>query len=296
LGVPADLRGRIEIVEIPRTGPIPAGATGEVLVTKRRVDNLYDAAEGVKWIHLIGTGVDNLDIPRLAHNRVVTNAKGAAGIPIAEWTLATMLAFEKQLPETWITSDRGWEHRPALGTLYGRNLALIGLGSIGVETARRALPFGMTVRALRRSGAPSPIEGVVVVPSLDDLLATADHLVLACALTPETRHIMGPAAFAQIKRGVHLVNVARGDLIDNDALRVALDNGTVARASLDATSPEPLPRRHWLYQHPSVRLTAHTSWNYPGADAAMVESFKYNLRRYLDGDALRNVLDPQLSY
>jgi phosphoglycerate dehydrogenase-like enzyme len=107
---------------------------------------------------------------------------------------------------------------------------------------------------------------------------------------------MGSAAFAKLKRGAHVVNVARGDLIDNDALRVALGNGTVARASLDATTPEPLPRHHWLYKHPSVHLTAHTSWNYPDADAAMLEMFIENLRCYLDGAALHNVLDPQLSY
>jgi phosphoglycerate dehydrogenase-like enzyme len=296
LGMPLDLRDRVELIVIPRSGPIPAGAAGEVLVTKRRVENIYEAAKGVQWIHIVGTGVDNLDLPRLARTSIVTNAKGAAGIPIAEWTLATMLAFEKQLPETWITSDRGWQHRPALGTLYGRTLALVGMGSIAVEAARRALPFGMRVRAVRRSDAPSPVDGVELVAALDDLLATADHLVLACALTPETRHLMGPGAFAKLKRGAHVVNVARGDLIDNDALRAALDNGTVARASLDATTPEPLPRRHWLYGHRAVRLTAHTSWNYPGADAALTQTFIENLRRYLDGASLHNVLDPELSY
>src|SRR5262249_20673630 len=95
LGVPPELRDRVELVEIPRTGAIPAGATGDALVTKRRVENLYEAAALVPWVHIIGTGVDNLDIPRLSRTSVVTNAKGAAGIPIAEWTLATMLAFEK---------------------------------------------------------------------------------------------------------------------------------------------------------------------------------------------------------
>src|SRR3954452_48850 len=296
IGLPDDLQRRVYIVEIPVQGPLPSGTTGDVLLARRRATNLYDAAEGVRWVHIVGAGVDGVDIGRLARTSVVTNSRGAAGVPIAEWTMATMLAYEKQLPETWITSRRQWAERPNLGTLSGKTLALVGLGSIGTETARRAVAFGLNVLALRHSGAPSPVDGVTIVTSLDELVAGADHLVLACPLTSETRHIIDGRVLTGVKPGVHLINVARGELIDDDALRVALDDGKVARASLDTTAPEPLPARHWLYRHPAVRLTAHVSWNYPGARAAQTSVFVENLRRYLAGDALINVLDPERSY
>ena len=90
-----------------------------------------------------------------------------------------------------------------------------------------------------------------------------DHLVLAAPDTPETHHVIGPATISQLKRGVHLVNIARGGLIDQDALRAALDDGRVARATLDVCDPEPLPAGHWLYTHPKVRLTGHLSWSSP---------------------------------
>ena len=296
LGVPEDLRGRVEIIEVAPDGPLPDAADGDVLVGRRRASNLYEAAARVRWIHVVGTGVDNLDIAKLSRTAVVTNSRGAAGVPIGEWVMATLLAYEKQLPESWLRSRSDWDRRPDLGTLAGKTLALVGLGSIGTETAKRALAFGMRVQAMRRSPAPSAVDGVAVVPTLDDLLPAADCLVLACPLTDSTRHIIDAAALGMVKPGVHLVNPARGELIDNEALRAALDDGRVSRASLDATSPEPLPEGHWLYRHPSVRITGHVSWMYPGARAALTQTFTDNLRRYLDGADLHNVLDPEVSY
>ena len=137
------------------------------------------------------------------------------------------------------------ELRPA--RLVEHRLGLMGLGGIGLATAERALPFGMKVRALRRRPEPSPLEGVEVVGSIDELLPEADHLVLAAPATPSTRHLINAETLALVKPGVHLVNIARGALVDQDALRVALDDGRVAMATLDTVDPEPLPEGHWLY-------------------------------------------------
>src|SRR5437868_8646209 len=112
--------------------------------------------------------------------------------------MATMLAYEKQLPESWVTAPKAWTDRRRLGhlgTLWGRRLAIVGIGSIGTELAKRALAFGMDVHALRRSDAPSPVDGVVVAPSLEALLPAADTVVLACPLTDETRHLIDDHAF-----------------------------------------------------------------------------------------------------
>ena len=121
--------------------------------------------------------------------------------------------------------------------------------------------------------APAPVEGVVVVPELAALVGRADHVVVAAPATARTRHLLDAAAFAAMKPGAHVVNIARGSLVDQEALRRALDDGTVARATLDTVEPEPLPAGHWLYTHPAVRLTPHISWSSPDTMARTVELF-----------------------
>jgi phosphoglycerate dehydrogenase-like enzyme len=182
------------------------------------------------------------------------------------------------------------------GTLSGRTLGLVGLGAIGTAVARRALPFGMRVRACRRSDGPSGVAGVDVVGDLVALVADADHVAIAAPATPATRHLFDRAIFAEMKPGAHLVNVARGALVDQDALRAALDDGRVAMASLDAVEPEPLPADHWLYTHPRVRLSPHVSWQMPGAAELLIASFIDNLRRYRAGAPLSGVVDRAAGY
>jgi phosphoglycerate dehydrogenase-like enzyme len=251
-------------------------------------------SRGVRWIHTFGTGVDAFPFAAIG-DRTLTCARGASAVPIAEWVLAMLLAFEKHLPDAWITGRAAWK-RLELGGLQGRTLGLLGLGGIGTAVAQRALPFGMQVIAHRRSGAASPIAGVELVADLDDLLGRADHLVLALPATPETRHVIGRRTLAAVKHGVHLVNVARGSLVDQDALRAALDDGRVARASLDTCDPEPLPEGHWLYTHPRVRLSAHVSWSMPGALDVFVDTLLENLRRYRAGEPLQGVVDVAAGY
>jgi phosphoglycerate dehydrogenase-like enzyme len=252
-------------------------------------------AQRVGWVHLAGTGIDSFP-PELFDGRTVTNARGASAIPISEFVLAAMLAFEKHLPETWIHEPpEHWNFAP-LGWLYGRNLGLVGLGGIGVAVAERALPFGMRVRALRRRPEPSPQSGVEVVGSLDELLPGADHVVLAAPATPRTRHLINAETLQLVKPGVHLVNIARGALVDQAALRVALDDGRVAMATLDTVDPEPLPDGHWMYSHPKVRLSAHVSWASPAGMDRTLEIFIDNLRRYAAGDPVQHVVDADEGY
>lgn len=252
-------------------------------------------AQRVGWVHLAGTGIDSF--PReLFEGRTVTNARGASAIPISEFVLAAMLAFEKRLPDTWIHEPpEHWNFAP-LGWLNTRTLGLVGLGGIGLAIAERALPFGMRVRALRRRPDPSPHEGVELVGSLEELLPDADHVVLAAPATPRTRQMINAETLKLVKPGVHLVNIARGSLVDQDALRDALDDGRIAMASLDTVEPEPLPEGHWLYSHPKVRLSAHVSWASPNGMDRTLEIFLENLRRYANGEPLMHLVDADEGY
>jgi phosphoglycerate dehydrogenase-like enzyme len=255
-------------------------------------------ATGVQWVQLSGTGVDNVAPAVFDNDRVVTCARGAGAVPISEWVLAAILAWAKRMPETFLSAPpKYWNFpNPALDRVEGSTLALVGMGGIGEAIATRALAFGMEVRALRRTDAPSPVEGVRMVRSLDDLLPGAAHVVLAAPSTAKTRHLLDAAAFAKMTPGVHLVNIARGALVDQDALRVALDDRTVAQATLDTVTPEPLPEGHWLYSHPKVRMAAHISWYTPQLQAAAIDILIDNVGRFLRGEPLLHVVDRDEGY
>jgi phosphoglycerate dehydrogenase-like enzyme len=254
-------------------------------------------ATGVQWVQLTGTGVDKVPA-EVFEGRVVTCARGASAVPISEWVLAAILAWAKRMPETFLDEPpKYWNFpNPALDRVEGSTLALVGMGGIGAAVATRAHAFGMRVRAMRRTDAPSPVPGVEMVRSLEELLPGADHVVLAAPATARTKHLIDAHAFSLMKPGVHIVNIARGALIDQDALRVALDDGTVGRATLDTVDPEPLPPGHWLYSHPNVRVAAHISWYTPDLQREALEIFVENLGRYARDEPLLHVVDAAEGY
>lgn len=293
-------RPGLEIVELPMKGPLPSGAGFErldaLLTLPNGAPNLAEVlARGVRWVHAYGTGVDGFPFAALG-GVPFTCSRGASATAISEWVIAVLLEAEKRLLEHWLAAPPPVWHRAELGTLAGRRLALVGFGGIAQAIARRALPFGMRVRALRRSDAPSGMEGVEIARDLPSLLADADHVVLAAPATKATHHLFGDAAFAALKPGAHLVNVARGSLVDQDALRRALDRGLVARATLDCVEPEPLPAGHWMYGDPRVRVSAHISWSGSDANAVILERFLENLGRFERGEELLYRVDPEQAY
>jgi phosphoglycerate dehydrogenase-like enzyme len=270
---------------------LPDGARGEVLYGGRGPASVDAMSAGVRWVQLVGTGIDGL-APEVRAAPVLTSARGAGAVAIGEYVIASLAAFARDFPANWIhEAPDHWGFQPAR-TLAGATLALYGFGGIGRRVAGIALALEMEVIALRRHRGPSPVEGVMMAESLDELMRAADHLVLAAPATEATHHAVGAASLAVAKPGLHLVNIARGSLVDQEALRRALDDGTVARASLDVTDPEPLPAGHWLYRHPRVHLTPHASWVGPTMEASTA-IFCDNLRRYLAGTPLQGVVGDQ---
>jgi phosphoglycerate dehydrogenase-like enzyme len=283
------------VVGVDRAEAVPADA--EVLVT------FLDAPEGVEkllaapvpWVHTLSTGVDRFPLTA-ARGKVVTCSRGASSVAIAEWVLAMMLAFEKALPGSWVTQPPEHWNSASLGTLAGRSVGIVGVGAIGTEVARRALAFDMEVLGLRRSAAPAPLPGIRMAPSLPTLLAASDHVVVCAPATPDTTHLIDADALASCRRGVHLMNVARGTLVDQGALLAALDDGMVAMASLDVVDPEPLPAGHPFYAHPAVRLSPHISWSGPTSLTRTMEIFVENLRRHRAGEVLHGLVDLDAGY
>ncbi|MBA6413154.1 hypothetical protein H2508_08540 [Parahaliea sp. F7430] len=256
---------------------------------------LIERMEGLRWIHILGTGVDKFPL-HLVQDKLVTCSRGATASPISEWVLAMLLAHEKQLPKRWITEPPETWHMADLGCLENKTLGIIGFGAIGQAIAKRALAFDMKVVAKVRSHRSSPTPGVELVAELNDLLSVADHVALALPSTPESEGLIGAQAMAAMKPGVHLVNVSRANLIDQEALREYLDNGQISRASLDVVEPEPLPAGHWIYQHPQVFLSPHISWSGPNMIERIVRPFFENVVAFSKGQTLQGIVDTAAGY
>ncbi|MFT4268956.1 MAG: NAD(P)-dependent oxidoreductase, partial [Xenophilus sp.] len=290
---------RAAVQPVPRGVPdaLPDGA--QVLVAQPMWDALDTPApagwpHGLQWVQLAAVGLDGYP-SWLLRSTPVSAARGTASPVIAEYVLAAVLAAAKDLPGLWIRDPAQWRLRPT-GSVAGATLGLYGWGSIAQAIAPRALALGLSVLALRRSEAPFGVPGVRRAASLQELLRESDHLVLAAPATPETRHVIDHAALAHARPGLHLINVARGSLVDQAALLEALDAGRLSRATLDVTEPEPLPAGHPLYAHPRVFISPHTSAISPSTREALADLLLDNLRRRSRGEPLAHVPDPGLGY
>jgi phosphoglycerate dehydrogenase-like enzyme len=296
-GLLAGLRAALPDLTVVEAGSPEAAAEADVLAT------LADGPGGIaraltsriRWIHVLGAGIDGFPLD-IVGDRVLTSSRGAAAPAIAEFVLAAMLAFEKQIPETWIDEPPTRWNSASLGGLAGRTLGVVGLGAIGTEVARRALAFDMNVVGIRRSAIPPPLPPVTLTSDLPSLLGVSDHVVVAAPATARTHHLFDDDTLQHIKRGAHFVNVARGSLVDQDALMRALDDGRIARASLDVVDPEPLPAGHALFGHERVRLSPHVSWSAPDTIRRTFELFTENLARYRAGQPLLGAVDLKEGY
>ncbi|WP_092495870.1 NAD(P)-dependent oxidoreductase [Faunimonas pinastri] len=249
----------------------------------------------LRFVQIASTGVDAFPSWVFTSGLPVSCARGVPAVAIAEYVLMALLAHEKRLFDSlFIRSAEDWTPRSLAG-LSGKTVGLLGLGAIGQAVAERARAFGVKLVALRRSNA-TPIEGVEIAASLPEMMAASDHLVVALPLTSDTRAILGREAFAAAKPGLHIVNVSRGELIDDDALLHALEAGQVGAATLDVTAPEPLPAGHPFYTHPGIRLSPHVSWMSEDNDDRLTEKLFANLDRFLAGEPLADLVEKGRGY
>lgn len=259
------------------------------------LNSILARAPKLRWVHILGTGVDGFPL-HLLKDQILTCSRGASATPIAEWTLAMMLAFEKDLPKAWVNEapERWFFHD--MGCLEGKTLGIVGFGGIGQAIAKRALAFDMQVLAKVRTPRPSTIPGVTMCNELETLLTASDHVVLALPATVESKHLINANTLGALKPTAHLINIARADVIDQEALRHTLDNELLARASLDVVEPEPLPQGHWLYSHPRVRVSPHISWSSPRMTQRLLQVFVDNVSAWHKGETLFGVVDREAGY
>jgi len=262
------------------------------------------AAPKLRWVQATIAGVEGFLIPALRDREIaLTNFSGIAAPSIAEHVLALMLAFARGLPALFQRQgQRAWDDNhadaPPTFELAGQTLGVVGLGDIGDELGRRAHALGMRVLATDRDAteAPAYIDALLPSERLPDLLADADHVALCLPLTPATERLIEREQLAAMKDSAYLYNVGRGELVDQDALVAALRDGAIAGAGLDVASPEPLPAGSPLWALPNVLITGHTAGQTPLYWERGITLLIDNVRRFLAGEELRNVVDTRAGY
>jgi len=270
-----------------------------------RAEQLVYARE-LKWIHSTAAGVAQLMYPELRQSGItVTNASGIFSVPMAEHTMGLILAMARNFPDSMRYQDQAkwsvqdlWDKPQHLTEINGSVLLIVGYGSIGRELARRAKPFDMRVWGVTRSGNgdSTQAEKILAISQLNEALPHADYVVISAPETAETKHLIGAAQIARMKRGARLINVARGSLLDETALLNGLVSGALGGAALDVTSMEPLPPQSPLWHAPNLFITPHTSAISERLWLRETELFLKLLEEWFEGKPLSNRVDFSRGY
>lgn len=306
----ADWRRRfpgLEVTSVEDAAALPAAlADADAFVGWHLSPAHFAAARRLRWIHSASAGIEESLYPELVASAVVlTNSTGLHAICIPEHVVGQMLVLARNFHEAVRLQARGeWNrfaviaHQGGLRELHGSTLAILGAGPIGANLARLAAALGMRVRVMRRdAGRPVEHAEAVVAPAdLHALLAWADFVVLAVPLTEETRGLIGAAELRAMRSGAYLINVARGEVVDEAELVRCLRSGAIAGAALDVFDEEPLPPDSPLWGLSNALLTPHISGYTATYFDRMLALFEDNLGRFLAGQPLRNVVDKRLGY
>jgi phosphoglycerate dehydrogenase-like enzyme len=246
-------------------------------------------ATSLKWLHTFSAGVDSPFFVQLMERGVrLTNSSGATASPIAQTTVLYMLALSRNVRAWFQHQEKHEWARQEFAELDGARLAVLGMGPIGIEIARLGVALNMKVEAIRRTPTGSEPCPTFSFDQLSRVLANADWVAVALPLTNDTRQIFDAKTFAIMKPGAHFINVGRGELVDEDALIMALQSGHLAGAALDVFATEPLPPDSPLWNMDNVIITPHSSSASAQSGLRSEDIFVKNFARYVAGESLLN--------
>ena len=258
-------------------------------------------APKLKWFQTMSAGVDRFLTEEFKRSQVVmTSVSGIHAVPIGEFVLGLMLMLAKQTPLAFQQKQQKLWKSYLATELRGKIVGIVGLGNIGREVARLAQAFGMKVVAMRRSAGRSRrtryVDKLYLRDQLQALLAESDFVVLTLPLTAETERIIGEAELRAMKPTAYIINIARGNLVDEEALIKALQEHRIAGAGLDVFSKEPLPADSPLWEMPNVIMSPHIAGGMADYIDRATDIFIQNLRRYLKGESLLNIVNKEIGY
>lgn len=281
--------------------PLSPRTRGLLWLSYSRADQLATVLEQnpqITWVQLPWAGVDAYAQTLASHgggDRVFTSAKGAFAQPVAEHALAMVLALLRAFPRRARLTQ--WDERVLGTSLYGLRVTIVGAGGIARELMRLMAPFDVSVTIVRRSDhAVAGAVRTLTSDRLSEALPDCDVLVIAAALTPQTTHLVSTGEFALLKHGAVVVNVARGALVDSQALASALHNATIAGAALDVTDPEPLPAGHPLWSAPNILITPHQADTPDMTAPLLAVRIERNVRAFLGNAPFVGVVDTSAGY
>jgi D-3-phosphoglycerate dehydrogenase / 2-oxoglutarate reductase len=255
---------------------------------------VLEAAKNLRVVGRPGVGVDNVDLAAATRQGImVMNSPSGNLVSTAELTLALLMALARNVAQADASMKAGkWERKSFAGVeLHGKRLGVVGFGRIGREVAARARALGMEVTAYDPFVAPTVAESLCVkLLPLDDVLATSDFLTLHTTLTRESRHLLGKEALARVKPGIRVINAARGELVDEEALLDALEQGRVAGAALDVHAQEP-PVDWRLVRHPRVLATPHVGAQTAEAQERVGTDIAVQVRDFLKGGVIQHAVN-----
>ena len=264
---------------------------------------LFSAAKKLRWVQSISSGVDSFMYPEFINSDVLlTSEKGLVGEHLADHAFGLLLALTRQLAAARDLGPDSWNNRPGLRAqeveLTGLNLGIIGFGGTGRAVAKRAHAFGLRIRAIDKDlmGGTDSVNKVESAEALDDLLAWSDILAICCPLTEETDKLINQETLGQLKTGAYIINVTRGEIIDEDSLVDALKSGHVRGAGLDVTPREPLPAESELWRLPNVVMTPHTAGASQYRASRNLERFISNVEKFRQNLPLDGIIDKVEGY
>jgi len=276
-------------------------ARAEVLYTLKPPERLVERAPRLKWVQTISTGVERILSDELVRSDVtVTNMSGIHEVTMSEFVLMLMLMFAKGANTSFYQQIEGRFKWFPMQVLTGRTVGIVGLGRIGKAVARVSKLHGMRVVGTSRSALPTTsyenVDEVVPVSRLHDLLGQSDFVVLALPLTAESANLIGEPELRAMRQDGYLINVSRGAIVDEAVLVTALEEGWIGGAGLDVFSTEPLPADSPLRRLRNVIFSPHVSGDIAEYDVGAAGLFAENLRRYVAGEPLLNVVDKARGY
>jgi len=264
---------------------------------------LFSAAKKLRWVQSISSGVDSFMYPEFINSDVLlTSEKGLVGEHLADHAFGLLLTLTRQLAAARDLGPDSWNNRPGLRAqeveLTGLNLGIIGFGGTGRAVAKRAHAFGLRIRAIDKDlmDGTDSVNKVESAEALDDLLAWSDILAICCPLTEETDKLINQETLGQLKTGAYIINVTRGEIIDEDSLVDALKSGHVRGAGLDVTPREPLPVESELWRLPNVVMTPHTAGASQYRASRNLERFISNVEKFRQNLPLDGIIDKVEGY
>jgi phosphoglycerate dehydrogenase-like enzyme len=262
-------------------------------------ENLAARAPKLRWIHVIGAGVEHLKpLTWIPEGVSLINSKGVHAAKAEEYATMALLSLNARLPAL-MTHQRAHRFKSLFtGRIAGKTLLVVGAGHMGEAVAHAAQKLGLKVIGIRRSGvAREGFDEMYGPEALDQLLGLADFVALTTPLTPETEGLIDARRLSLFKDGSGLINMSRGQVLDQDALSAALQCGKLSGAILDVTEPEPLPGDSPLWDQANLLITPHVSSDDLEEYTDLVLDVVFdNIRRDLAGEALKNIVDPDLGY